>query len=120
MTEKSDEIVFVASGSLTKVEIWHEMLLAAGIKFRIAFDKLAGGFEMVYPNTVELWVHRAYAKAAEDTISVLDKDYRRSAVHPIKAHDPLVSNLIHSHSRGAQQSMPSANHFPQRSCGNSA
>ena len=65
MTQHSDELVMVAAGALSEVRAWAEVLLGAGIRYRVVGDDATPVPGIVPRDAVELWVHSADAEAAE-------------------------------------------------------
>lgn len=115
MTADANDIVRVASGSLIQVEIWHELLGAAGIESRVVGEDLAGGLGTALPNSVELWVHRADAEAAEAAICRSGEHrHREPESHPAPPHGHPVSDPKPDHSRGPQHGAPPHRPLPSR------
>jgi hypothetical protein len=115
MTANADDIMCVARGSLIQVETWHEMLAAAGIESRVVGDNLAGGLGTALPNSVELWVHRRDATAAEATIGGAGEyRLREPESHPVPPHGHPVSDSKPDHSRGPQHGAPPHRPLPSR------
>ena len=107
MTAEANDIVRVASGSLSEVETWHELLEAAGIESRVVGDNLAGGLGTALPGSVELWVRRTDAEAAQAALAQADGHSRRQPEsHPIPPHGHPVSDSKPDHSRGPQHGAP--------------
>jgi putative signal transducing protein len=69
MTQHSEDLVLVAAGSLVEIQAWGDVLLAEGILYRLVGDNLVAGLGTALPNSVELWVHRADAEAAETAMA---------------------------------------------------
>ena len=65
MTQHSDDLVMVAAGALIEVRVWADVLQGAGIMYRVVGDDLTTGLGTALPDSVELWVFRADAGAAE-------------------------------------------------------
>jgi len=86
MTHDTDDIVKVATGTLVEVETWREALIEAGYNARVVGDHLTAGMGTAIPGSVELWVHRGSAEAAEE---LLRREEKR--VHERHAKDRLVS-----------------------------
>lgn len=87
MARQFDDLVMVASGSLSEIQAWSAVLLAEGILYQVVGDNLAAGLGSAFPNSVELWVRRADAEAAESAMadrfhnsSALASTCRRTAV----------------------------------------
>ena len=107
MTADANDIVRVASGSLSEVETWHELLEAAGIESRVVGDNLAGGLGTALPGSVELWVHRTDTEAAQAALARADGHSRRQPEsHPIPPHGHPVSDSKPDRARGPQHSAP--------------
>lgn len=107
MTADANDVVCVASGSLIQVETWHELLVDAGIESRVVGDNLAGGLGTALPGSVELWVHRANAEAAQATIGGAGDHHRREPEsHPVIPHGHPASDPKPDHSRGPQHGAP--------------
>lgn len=69
MTQRTDDLVRVATGPLPQVEVWREVLADRGVACRVVGDHLATGLGTALPGSIELWVHRADAAAAEAAIA---------------------------------------------------
>jgi hypothetical protein len=69
MTADPNDLVRVPAGSLTQVHRWHDLLRAAGIESRVVGDNLTAGLGTALPGSLELWVRRADAGAAEAAIA---------------------------------------------------
>jgi hypothetical protein len=65
MTQHSDDLVMVAAGGLIEVRAWADVLQGAGIMYRVVGDDLTAGLGTALPDSVELWVFRTDAEAAE-------------------------------------------------------
>ena len=59
----------VYAGSALLVQVRRAALTAAGIESRVVGTELSGSFGSVLPDSVELWVHRRDAPAAEAVIA---------------------------------------------------
>ena len=59
MSDKSDDIVRIASGTLVQVELWQAALADAGVTARVVGEDLTAGLGTALGGSVELWVHRA-------------------------------------------------------------
>ena len=113
MTANANDIVCVASGSLTHVEAWHEMLQADGTESRIVGDNLTAGLGTALPGSIELWVHRADAKAAEAAISGAGEYRRRKPEsHPVPRPGPPVPVPECDPSRTPQHGAPPRRPLP--------
>ena len=69
MTERPDDLVRVAAGELTLVQVWGNALEEAGIVARVVGGDLTAGIGTAMPDPVELWVHRNDLAAAEKVIA---------------------------------------------------
>ena len=69
MTQHSDDLVMVAAGARTEVRAWADVLLGAGIMYRLVGDDPTAVPGTPPPDAVELWVHSADATAAEAEIA---------------------------------------------------
>ena len=69
MIAYANDLVPVATGSLTQVRSWLDLLGAAGIESRVVGDDRTAGLGATTPGSVELWAHRADAGAAEATMA---------------------------------------------------
>jgi len=68
MTHDPDDVVRVATGSLTEVEFWREALEKQGIQARVVGDNSSAGFGSALPDSVELWVHQIDVELSEKAI----------------------------------------------------
>ena len=66
---QTDDVVKLATGTLTEVRSWGVVLRAAGIGSRVIGDDRTAGLGTAVPGTTELWVHREDAAASEATIA---------------------------------------------------
>lgn len=107
MRTDRDDLVRVRAGSLTQIEYWHELLEAAGVESRVVGDALLGGLGTAVPNSVELWIHRADAAAAEAAMAGAEKHHQWSPEsHPIPPHGHPTSDPKPDHSRGPTHGAP--------------
>lgn len=107
MTADPNDLVPVRAGSLTEIQLWHDRLRAVGIESRVVGDNLTAGLGTVLPGSVELWVHRADAVAAEAAIARDDEYHRREPEsHPIPPHGHSESAPKPDRSRGPQHCAP--------------
>jgi hypothetical protein len=107
MTADENDIVCVARGSLSQVQIWHDLLRAAGIESRVVGDNLTAGLGTALPGSVELWIRSADAEAAGATLAGANGHSRReSESHPIPPHGHPVSDPKPDRSRGPQHGAP--------------
>ena len=106
MTADSSDPIRVKSGSLTQVRRWHDLLRAAGIESRVVGDNLAAGLGTALPDSVELWVQRADAGAAEAVIAGVSGHHREPESYPTAPHGHPVSNPKPDRSRGPQHGAP--------------
>lgn len=68
MSADPDDVVRVATGPMVVVELYKQALADEGIVGRVVGEDLAGGFGSALPDSVELWVHRSEAAAAEAAV----------------------------------------------------
>ena len=100
-------LVRVISGSLVQVQYMHDLLEAAGIKSRVVGDNLTAGLGTALPESVELWVHREDANAAETAISVASEHRRwERETHPVPPRQHPESDHKPDRSRGPQHGAP--------------
>ncbi|QJW95452.1 hypothetical protein [Frigoriglobus tundricola] len=102
MSEHFDDLVKVAAGTLIQVQELGNVLQGAGIQSRVVGDDLTAGLGTALPDSVELWVRRADATAAESTLAAADGHHKHHAPasHPVPAHGHPVSDPKPDHSRG--------------------
>lgn len=107
MTADPNDLVRVRVGSLTEVQLWHDRLRDAGLVSQLVGDNLTAGLGPVLPGSIELWVHRADAVAAEAAIAC-DGEYNRREPesHPIPPHGHPKSGPKPDRSRGPQHGAP--------------
>lgn len=79
MTEYSNDIVCLTSGSLVSVQGSHGLLRAAGIESRVVGDDLTAGLGAVIPGSVELWIRSADIEGAMAAIAGADAHHRRES-----------------------------------------
>lgn len=107
MTVEPRDLVKVAVGSLTQVELWHGRLSDAGIVSRVVGDNLTGGLGTALSGSVELWVHGADVKAAEAEISrAATHHHREPESHPVPPHGHPESDQEPDRSRGPVHGAP--------------
>lgn len=66
MNDEANDIVCLTSGSLTQVQILHNLLRTAGIESRVVGDYRTAGLGTAIPGTIELWIHSGHAAAAAE------------------------------------------------------
>jgi hypothetical protein len=69
MTRDQNDVVKVYAGPPLMVQVHRAALAEAGIECRVVGTDLSGGFGSALPGSVELWVHRSDAPAAEAVIA---------------------------------------------------
>src|SRR5437867_1530005 len=106
MTRDPDDVVAVATGSLTQVEAWRGLLRDAGIDCRVVGGHLTGGLGTALPGSVELWVHRADAGKAEAAIRGGGGHGRGPGPRPPAPHGHPGSDPKPDRSRGPQHGAP--------------
>ena len=107
MTADGNGIVCVARGSSSQVQIWHDLLRAAGIESRVVGDNLTAGLGTVLPGSIELWIHSADAEAVEAALARTDGHSRwEPESHPNPPHGHPVSDPKPDRSRGARHGAP--------------
>jgi hypothetical protein len=74
MSENSDDVVRVASGTLIQVKFWAAALDDAGITARVVGGELTGGLGTALGDSVELWVHRKDEPAAVATLERVEAE----------------------------------------------
>jgi hypothetical protein len=107
MPQHSDDLVRVAAGGLIEIRAWGDLLQAAGIEYRVVGEDLAAGLGTALPNSVELWVRRADAPAAEAAIAGAEARHHRepeSRPVPPRAHPESAPKP--DRSRGPQHGAP--------------
>lgn len=114
MTQHSDDLVRVATGTLVQLQAWDDVLRAAGIEARVVGDNLTAGLGTALPDSVELWVHRADAAAAEAAIAEAGRHHnqREPESPPIPPHGHPKSDHKPDHSRGPTHGAPPHRPFP--------
>jgi len=88
MTERPDDLVQVATGELTAVQVLGNALEDAGIQARVVGGDLTAGLGTALPGSVELWVHRNDAVAAEKVIAGHRPHTPQSYGHPTSDPKP--------------------------------
>jgi hypothetical protein len=107
MSADPDDLVRVYTGPLTQVEYKRELLELAGIEAQVVGDNLAAGLGTAMPDSVELWVHRADAAAAETAMNGASEHHHwEPESHPIPPHGHPESSHKPDHSRGPQHGAP--------------
>ena len=107
MTADPNDLVRVRGGSLTQVQLWQDLLRAAGIESRVLGEALTSGPGTAIPGSVELWVHRKDADAAEAAIAGAGRHHQREPEsHPVPPHGHPVSDNKPDRSRGPQHGAP--------------
>jgi hypothetical protein len=107
MTANENDIVCVARGSLSQVQIWQGLLRAAGIESRIVGDNLTAGLGTALPGSIELWIHSADAEAAEAALAgANDHSRREPESHRIAPHGHPASDPRPDRSRGPRHGTP--------------
>jgi hypothetical protein len=107
MTANENDIVCVARGSLSQVQIWQNLLRAAGIESRVVGDNLTAGLGTALPGSIELWIHFADAEAAEVALVQADgHSWREPESHPIPPHSRPASAPKPDRSRGPRHGAP--------------
>lgn len=106
MTERPDDLVRVATGELTWVQVLGNALADAGLQGRVVGGDLTAGLGSALPDQAELWVHRNDVAAAERVIAgnrphgapahghptdAPKPDPTRGPVHGAPPHRPLPS-----------------------------
>jgi hypothetical protein len=110
MTAHENDIVCVARGSLSQVQMWHDLLRAAGIESRVVGDNLTAGLGTALPGSVELWIHSADAEAVEIALGRADDHSRGEPESPPIPHGRPASDpkpdRIHGLHHGAPPHRP--------------
>ena len=107
LTQHSDDVVKVATGTLVQVQAWGDVLRAAGVEARVVGDNLTAWLGTALPGSVELWVHRADAEAAEAAIAEAGGHHHREPEsHPIPPHGHPESDPKPDRSRGPTHGAP--------------
>jgi|SRR5579883_998234 len=107
MATDANDIVRVASGSLSQTQAWRDLLRAAGIESQVVGNNLTAGLGTALPDSVELWVHRADAAAAEIAIaSSGGHHHREPESYPIPPHGHPKSDHKPDRSRGPTHGAP--------------
>jgi len=88
MTERPDDLVQVASGELTAVQVLGNALEDAGIQARVVGGDLTAGLGTALPGSCELWVHRKDQVAAEKVIAGHGPHAPQSHGHPTSDPKP--------------------------------
>ena len=107
MAADTNDLVLVRAGSSTQIQLCHARLQSVGIYSRVVGDNRTAGPGAAGPGSVELWVHRADAAAAEVAIAGEDKHSRREPEsHPIPAQGHPRSGPKPDRSRGPRHGAP--------------
>jgi hypothetical protein len=107
VTANENDIVCVARGSLSQVQVWHDLLRTAGIESRVVGDNLTAGLGTALPGSVELWIHSADAEAVETALVRADDHSRREPEsHAIPPHGHPASGPKPDRSRGHRHGTP--------------
>lgn len=100
MTERPDDLVRVATGELTALQVLSNALVDAGISATVVGGDLSAGIGSALTNATELWVHRNDVARAESVMAGHRPHGYQSESHP-------VSDTKSAPSRGpAHASMP--------------
>jgi Putative prokaryotic signal transducing protein len=115
MSNDSNDPIRVRNGPLTQVQLWHDLLRAAGIESRVVGDNLTAGLGAALPDSVELWVRRADAGAAEAVIAGAGGcRHREPESHPVSPHGHPESGPKPDRSRGPRHGAPPHRPLPSR------
>ena len=107
MPADPNDLVCVRAGLLSQVQLWHDLLRAEGIECRVVGDNLTAGLGTALPGSVELWVHRADADAADAAIAGAGRHHQREPEsHPVPPHGHPESDPKPDRSRGPQHGAP--------------
>jgi Putative prokaryotic signal transducing protein len=107
MKDEPKELLRVSTGSLTQVQYMRELLENAGIESQVVGDNLTAGLGTALPDSVELWIHRNDATAAEAALAGAEKHHQwNPESHPVPSHGHPVSDHKPDHSRGPQHGAP--------------
>lgn len=74
MTHDPSDVVRVASGSHVAIELYRQRLADDGIDAKVLGESLEASFGTVIGGSVELWVHRADAERAAESIRELEAE----------------------------------------------
>lgn len=97
MTQRPDDIVQVASGELTAVQVLGNALAEVGIQAHVVGGDLTAGLGAALPGSVELWVHRKDQAAAEKVIAGHRPHAPQSHGHPTSDPKPDRTSQPTSH-----------------------
>jgi hypothetical protein len=107
MKDDPKDLLRVSTGSLTLVQLMHGLLENAGIESCLVGDNLAAGLGTALPDSVELWVHRSDAAAAEAAIVGAGGHHQREPEsYPIPQYGHPKSDPRPDHSRGPTHGAP--------------
>lgn len=107
MTQRSDDLVKVGAGELIQVQAWGDLLQTVGIGFRVVGDNLTAGLGSALPASIELWVHRADAAAAEGVITGTGGHHgQEPESHPVPPRGHPESDLKPDRSRSPRHGAP--------------
>jgi hypothetical protein len=107
MSAYENDIVCVARGSLSQIQIWHDLLRAEGIGSRVVGDNLTAGLGTALPGSVELWIHSADAEAVGAALARAgSRTGREQHSHPIAPRGHTESDLRPDRSRGPRDGAP--------------
>jgi hypothetical protein len=106
MTAYENDIVCVARGSSSQVQLWHDRLRAAGIESRVVGDNLTAGLGTALPGSIELWIRSADAEAAEAALVRADGHSRREPESPPISHGRPASDPKPDRSREPRHGAP--------------
>ena len=108
MTERPDDLVKVASGELTLVQVWGNALEVAGIQSNVVGGDLASSLGSAFPDSAELWVHRQDAEKATAIIVSHEHPKGGSGHHGHPVSDPKPDTKHgHPHTNPPHRPLPS-------------
>ena len=92
MTRDPNDVVRVAAGELVRIEMYQQALTDAGIESKVVGLNLEASFGTALSGSIELWVHRSDAAAAEAAIRRLEEHRghpeSEGPTHPHPTDDP--------------------------------
>lgn len=97
MTERPDDLIQVAAGELTALQVLGNALEEAGIQSRVVGGELTAGLGTALPGSVELWVHRNDVAAAEKVIAGHRPHAPHTHGHPTSDPKPDRTSTPQSH-----------------------
>ena len=106
MTERPDDLVKVAAGELTAIQVLGNALADAGIQARVVGGDLTAGIGSALPDPAELWVHRSDQAAAEKAIAGHHPHGFQPASHPSAGHGHPTDDPKPDRSRGPTHGAP--------------